>query len=49
MQLDAKRMSMQARALVPGRNVRQAVSSLDGEDAENVHDMKKGAAVRRLL
>ena len=48
-QLDAKRMAMQARALVAGRDVRQAMGGFDGEDSENVHDMKKGAAVRRLL
>ena len=48
-QLDAERMAMQARAFVTGRNVRQAMRSFDGEDSENVHDMKKGAAVRRLL
>jgi hypothetical protein len=48
-QLDPKRMPMQPRAFVTGRDVRQAMRSFDGENSKNVHGMKKGAAVRRLL
>ena len=41
-QLDAKRMAMQARALVPSRNIGQAMGRLDSEDAEDVHENTVG-------
>jgi hypothetical protein len=40
MQLDTKRVAVQARALVARRYVGQAMRSLDSEDTKNVH-MKK--------
>ena len=36
-QLDAKGVTVQPRALVPGRYVRQAMSSLNSEGAEDLH------------
>lgn len=35
--LDAERMPMQARAFVPGRNVRQAVRGFDLERLRDIH------------
>jgi hypothetical protein len=44
-QLDAKRVAVQAGALVPGRHVRQTMSSFDIERAEDLHG-KPGAGVK---
>ena len=40
MQLDTKGMSVQTRALVPRRHVRQAMSGFDGEGAEDLHAVR---------
>jgi hypothetical protein len=57
-QLDAKGVTVQPRALVPGRHIGQAMSGFDSESAEDLHrcigaGRKKegklsGAALRRL-
>ena len=39
-QLDAKGMPMQARALVPRRHIRQAMSGFDGEGAKDLHAVR---------
>jgi hypothetical protein len=41
-QLDAKGVAVQARALVPGRDVRQTMSSFDSERAEDLHCIGAG-------
>jgi hypothetical protein len=38
MQFDPKRMTMQARAFVASRNIRQAVGGFEGKNLENSHD-----------
>ena len=52
-QLDAKGVTVQARALVPGRYVRQTMSSFDSEGAEDLHRIgageKRGETQRRSI
>lgn len=49
MQVDPKRMPVQARALVPGRHVGKSVRGLESERAENLHKsgLRAQAARRR--